>query len=168
MLLETKLAFNLSPTLTSATPSFINGRDAEELELAIYERIRERAYQLFEQSGREPGNESANWLRAESEIVRSGVEVRESGSWVTLTASIPDGTGLGMQIVIRPTRVVVRTTDACNGRDSTESAQRSGREIFLAANLDAEVDPASATASFKNHRLHLMVKKRRVGKPTGF
>lgn len=162
-----KPAFNSRPALASATPSFITGHAAEELEQEICGKIRERAYLLFEQSGREPGNEDANWLRAESEIVRSGAQVRESGSWVTLTASIPDGSGLGMQIVIRPTRVLVRAMEACNGQNATELAKRDGREIFLAANLIAEVDPASAAASFRDHHLHLMVRKRQPAKPNG-
>jgi hypothetical protein len=163
----TKTAFSSRPTLASTTPSFVSGREAEELEQLIYAKISERAYLLFEQSGREPGNEGANWSRAESEILRCGVQVRESGSWVTLTASIPDASGLGMQIVIRPTRVLVRAMEAGNGHDSPELAQRDGREIFLAANLTAEVDPPSAAASFKDHNLHLMVKKRRPDKPNG-
>ncbi len=163
----TKTAFSSRPTPASATPSFINGRDAEELEQAIYGKIRERAYLLFEQSGREPGNDDANWLRAESEILRSCAEVRESGSWVTLNASLPDASGLGLQIVVRPTRVLVRAREASNGQDSPELAKRCGREIFLAANLATEVDPPSAAASFRGHNLHLMVKKRRPNKPNG-
>lgn len=162
-----KPVFNSRPALASATPSFITGAAAEELEQEIYGEIRERAYLLFEQSGRESGNEDANWLRAESEIVRSGAQVRESGSWVTLTASIPDGSGLDMQIVIRPTRVLVRAMEACNGQNPTQLAKLDRREIFLAANLTAEVDPASGAASFRNHNLHLMVKKRRPGQANG-
>jgi len=162
-----KTPFSSRPAQASATPSFVGGPEAEELEQAIYGRIRERAYLLFEESGREPGNEGANWFRAESEIVRSGAQVRESGSWMTLTASIPDASGLGMQIVIRPTRVLVRAMEAGNGHDSPELAQRDGREIFLAANLVAEVDPQSAAASFRDHNLHLMVRKRRAGKSNG-
>jgi HSP20 family molecular chaperone IbpA len=164
----TKPAFSLRLTLASANPSFVSGREAEELEQAIYEKIRERAYLLFEQSGREAGNEDANWSLAESEILRSGVQVRESGSWVTLNVSIPDVSGEGLRISVRPTRVLVRAMEARNGPDPPESAQRDGREIFLAANLTAEVDPPSAVASFKNHNLHLMVKKRRPDKSSGY
>ncbi len=156
----TRTAFRSRPTLASTIPNFVSGREAEELEQLIYAKISERAYLLFEQSGREPGNEGANWLRAESEILRSGVEVRESGSWVTLTAIIPDAFAQGLQIVVRPTRVLVRAREAC-------STKQDEREIFLAANLTAEVDPPSAAASFKDHNLHLMVKKRRPDKPNG-
>ena len=162
-----KPPFSSRPALASATPSFIAGHATEELEQEICGKIRDRAYLLFEQSGREPGNEDANWLRAESEIVRSGAQVRESGSWVTFTASIPDGSGLGMQIVVRPSRILVRTMQARNGQDPAELAKRGEREIFLGASLPVEVDPASATASFRNHNLHLMAKKRQPGQAKG-
>lgn len=33
------------------------------------ERIRERAYELYEGRGREPGRDEQDWLRAEQEIV---------------------------------------------------------------------------------------------------
>ena len=163
----TRTAFRSRPTLASTIPNFVSGREAEELEQLISAKISERAYLLFEQSGREPGNEGGNWSRAESEILRCGVQVRESGSWVTLTASIPDASGLDMQIVVRPTRVLVRAREACTGQDSSEPTKQDEREIFLAANLTAEVDPPSAAASFKDHNLHLMVKKRRPDKPNG-
>jgi HSP20 family molecular chaperone IbpA len=163
----TKTAFRSPLILASATPSFIHGREAEELEEAIYGKIRERAYLLFEQSGRKPGNDGANWFRAESEILRSGVEVRESGSWVTLNASIPDASEQTLQIVVRPTRVLVRAREESNGQDPCERTGEGRREILLAANLKVEVDPPSAAASFKNNNLHLMVKKRRPDKPNG-
>jgi HSP20 family molecular chaperone IbpA len=160
----TKLVFSSRPTLASATPSFIVGHDAEEMEQAIYQRICERAYLLFEESGRKPGNEKANWLRAESEILRSGLQVRESGTWVALAASIPDASGQGMQIVVRPTRVVVRAKESGDEQDSPERAKQNKREIFLAANLTVEVDPPSAAASFRDHNLRLMIRKRQPDK----
>jgi hypothetical protein len=162
----TKTPFRSRPAQASATPSFIGGREAEELEQTIYGKIRERAYLLFEESGREPGNEGANWLRAESEVVRSGAQVRDSGSWMTLNASIPDASGEGLQIVVWPRRVLVRAREAGNGPDCSELAE-SGRQIFLAANLASEVDPQSVAASFRDHNLHLMVRKRRAGKSNG-
>ena len=33
--------------------------------------IRERAYQLYESRGREPGQEEQDWLRAEKQILKS-------------------------------------------------------------------------------------------------
>ena len=121
---------------------------------------------MFEQSGREPGNEDANWSRAESEFLRSGVHVRESGTWVALRFSIPDASGEGMQIAVQPTRVVVRARAARNEREASEGARQDEREIFLVADLAVEVDPPSGAASFRDHSLHLMIKKSRPDKLT--
>jgi len=163
----TKLAFSSRPTPVSWTPSFVVGEDAEALEQAVYSKISERAYFLFEQSGREPGNEDANWLQAEAELLRSDVQVRESGTWLALSASIPYASGQDMQIVVRPTRVLVRAKEASSDQDLAERAKQNNRDIFLAANLPVEVDPLSAAASFKDRSLNLMIRKRRPDKVTG-
>lgn len=163
----TKLAFSSRPTPISWTPSFLVGEEAEALEQAVYSKISERAYFLFEQSGREPGNEDANWLQAEAELLRSDVQVRESGTWVALSASIPDASGQDMQIAVRPTRVLVRAKQDSSDRNLTEGAKQDNRDIFLAANLPVEVDPLSAAASFKDRSLNLMIRKRRPDRVIG-
>jgi HSP20 family molecular chaperone IbpA len=163
----TKLAFTSRPALASTTPSFIDGREADELEQAVSQRIRDRARVLFEESGAAAGNDEANWLRAESEILHANLQVRESGTWLALSASIPDASGQGMQIVVRPTRVLVRATHGQNEQESGGRTEQHAQELFLAANLTAEVDPPSAAASFRDHNLNLMVKKRRPDQLTG-
>jgi HSP20 family molecular chaperone IbpA len=160
----TKTAFSSLPALASTTPTFRLGAAAEELEQSIYARISERAYSLYEQSGREPGNEDANWMRAESEILRAGAEVRESGSWLALTAFLPDVSGQEMQIAVRPRRLLVRATAAGKKQDFSDRNGPAAGEIFLAANLAVDVDPSSAAASFRDQTLRLMVRKRRSDK----
>jgi HSP20 family molecular chaperone IbpA len=138
-----------------ATPNFVAGQEADELEQAVHDKIRERARLLFEQSGGTPGQDEANWLQAESEVLRSNVNVQETGTWISLSASIPDASGQGIAIVARATRVLVRAMQDKN-EQSTGDKQA---EIFLATNLPVEVDPPSAVASFRNHNLHIMIKK---------
>jgi len=74
----TKLAFSSLPASVLVTPSFLVGREAEDLQERIANRVRERAQLLFQQSGGAPGNDEANWLQAEAEILHSNMEVRES------------------------------------------------------------------------------------------
>jgi hypothetical protein len=155
-----KVAFDSRPALSPIIPQFLAGPEADAIEQSLSQKISERARLLFEQSGSTPGNDETNWLRAESEILRSGLEVRESGTWMTLNASIPAVSG-PMQIVVRPTRVIVRASDTAYGENSPEPAEKERCEIFLAANLSAEVDPSSAAASFRDHSLRLMIRKRR-------
>ena len=49
------------PTKTSS----LSGKTGAE---AVAERIRIRAYELYEERGREDGHEVEDWLRAESEV----------------------------------------------------------------------------------------------------
>jgi hypothetical protein len=157
---STKFALSSRPFSELATPAFLSENEAEELEQAIHRRIGERARLLFEESGRAPGNDEANWLRAESEILRSGLQVRESGSWVAIDASIPDASGQGMQILVRPKRVIVRAQgQAASQTQAGEDAKPDQQEILLAVNLNVEVNPPSAVASIRNHNLQLMIRK---------
>lgn len=156
----TKLAFSSLPASVLATPTFLVGQEAEDLAQAVAHRVGERARLLFEQSGGAPGNDEANWLQAESEILHANSEIRESGTWVSLRTSIPDASGEGIQIVVKPTRVLVRAKQI----KSEQSTKQDEGDIFLAANLPVEVDPPSAAASVRDHNLHLMIKKARPGK----
>ena len=159
---STKLAFTSVPAAGFATPTFVSGQEAEKLEQEIHQKIGERARLLFEQSGATPGNDDANWFRAEEEILRPGLQVGESGSWLSLTAFIPDA-GRSMQILVKPKRVLVRTDRKSGDSGNSEQARSNGEGMFLAANLAVEADPASAVASFRNHELRLMIKKRQPG-----
>jgi HSP20 family molecular chaperone IbpA len=156
-----KLVFSSQAVLSSTIPQLLAGPEADAIEQTLSQKVSERARLIFEQSGSTPGNDEANWLRAESEILRPGFEVRESGTWMTLNACIPSVSGQGMQIVVRPTRVIVRAKETSDGQSSSEPAEQGQREIALAVNLAVEVDPSSAAASFRDHTLRLMIKKRR-------
>jgi len=158
----TKTAFSSLPALASTTPTFCIGAAAQELEQRVSQRIRDRAYSLFEQSGRESGNEDANWTRAESELLRCNAQVRESGSWLALTAFLPDASGQEMQIAVQTRRVVVRATAGGKKQDLSDHNGSAAGEIFLAANLAVDVEPSSAAASFRDQTLRLMVRKRRT------
>jgi len=153
-----KLVFSSRPTFSSTIPNFLSGPVADVLERKLSQKISERALLIFEQSGSMPGNDEANWLRAESEILLPGFEVLESATWVTLKVPIPHTAGEDMQIVVRPKRVIVRAEEI--EQNSAAAAERNETDIFLAANLAVEVHPPSAAASFRDRTLRIMVKKR--------
>jgi len=154
-----KLAFSSLPPLELATPTFISGDRADEFEQAIHTKIGERARAFFEESGRTAGNDTANWFRAEAEVLGFDLQIRESGSWLALSASLPDVSGQGMEILVRPKRVIVRAQRNAAEDRSGEAANLDPGEIYLAANLSVEVQPQSAAASFRNRNLQLMIKK---------
>ena len=57
---------------TSAMPTSTMEPQARKPPVDPQEQVRRRAYELYEQRGREDGHEPDNWLQAESEIVQRG------------------------------------------------------------------------------------------------
>ena len=57
-------------TPTSTTPAPPSDTRSVESPLDLQEHVRRRAFELYEQRGREDGHELDDWLQAESEIVQ--------------------------------------------------------------------------------------------------
>jgi HSP20 family molecular chaperone IbpA len=151
----TKAAFKSQPSPVALIPVFLAAAEGEELERALYEKTRQRAVALFEESGRAEGNDDANWLQAESQVLHAPLELRESATWVSLQSSLPDADPRAVEIFVRPTRVVVRL----HRLNTPDVASDEAGSLFLAANLPATVDPSSAAASFRDQTLRLIVRK---------
>jgi HSP20 family molecular chaperone IbpA len=151
----------LRSKVTPKTPQLVWGSDKEALEQAIRRRIAERAYFLFEASGGGQGNDQAHWLQAESEVLQRGLDVRESGSWLAITASLPDVLAEDVQIYLEPNRVILRATKSDEVKNMDSQTQGlTLQEPFVVEDLKVEVEPTTASASFKDQTLTLMVKKR--------
>ena len=144
----------------AATPQILEVSEGQKLAEALHQRLSERAYALFEESGRQAGNDEQNWQRAKSEVLQS-LEVRETGSWVALTASLPDISPETIRIYVDWERVLVRAEK--NATPSLGQNREHDPSLFLGADLDVTVDPATATAAFKDQVLTLMVKKQGGG-----
>src|SRR5579859_5470101 len=137
-------------TTRAVMPQFLDANAGHKLEQALHQRIAERAYSLYEECGRQDGHDAQNWTRARAEILQP-FEMRESGTWLALSAALPGTPPESIQILVATNRVVVQ-------------AERAANATFFAVDLDVDVDPATATASFKDRTLNLMVKKRGSGK----
>jgi HSP20 family molecular chaperone IbpA len=145
----------------SKAPRIIGENEKGAFDQAIQRRIAERAYLLYEASGRGHGNHDAHWLQAEHELLQRGLEIRESGSWLSVNASIPDVTADNIQIYLDPRRLMVRAekSQAMLDGDSKEH-EFAPQELFLIGDLNVEVEPDTASAAFKDQKLTVMVKKR--------
>lgn len=149
-------------------PRFIDDSEMQGLQSAMHNRIAQRAYSHFERSGYAHGNDLDNWLRAENEVIQRGMEIRESGTWMAINASLPGVSAEDVQIYIERSRVIVRAErKALSEEDGGERRPPDGEEVFLLADLKIEADPSTASASLKNHKLTVMVQKRlaEAGKP---
>jgi hypothetical protein len=63
----------MKPTLTMPTPLRTINQTTESTS-ELQEQIRRRAYELYEQRGRDDGHEIDDWLQAESEVVQQRSE----------------------------------------------------------------------------------------------
>lgn len=151
----------LTSKVTPKTPQLVWGSDKEALEQAIRQRIAERAYSLFEASGGKQGHDQEHWLQAESELLQRGLEIRESGSWLAINASLPDVLAEDVQIYLEPSRVIVRALKSNEVRNKdSQTPGLTQPELFVVENLKVQIEPTTASASFKGQTLTLMVKKR--------
>jgi len=151
----------LSGTIPAFTPKIVAESEKESFHQSLQERIAERAYSLYETSGREHGNADQHWLQAESEVLLQGLEVRESGSWLSINAALPDISAEDVEICLEPGHVIVRAKKREAIQDSGSQTQGLMQtEVFLVRSLPVEIEPSTASAAFKDQKLTLMVKKR--------
>jgi HSP20 family molecular chaperone IbpA len=141
---------------STKAPQILN----EDQHLAFHDRVRQRvsqrAYDIYRESGSQDGNDYEHWIQAENEVLQRGIEVRESGSWLAFNASIPEGSADDVEICLTPTNVIVRAEKRA-GSDSQEVVER---DIFLTQDLKTEIEPSTASATLKDQKLTIMVKKR--------
>jgi len=147
-----------SSKTTPKPPRFIERSEMNELEEAIRRRIAERAYSFFDLSGRVHGHDLEHWAQAEAEVVHRGIDIRESGSWLALKASLPGVSAEDVHIYVESRRVVIRAMQRADVEQP--ESQRSTAETFLVADLNLEADPGTASATLKDQQLTLMVQKR--------
>ena len=134
---------------SSKTPQILSEDQQADFQGKIRHRVSQRAHEIYQESDGSHGNDYQHWMQAENEVLQRGLEVRESGSWLALNASIPEGTADSVEICLTPANVTVR---AAHGQ--TE------REIFLTHDLNTEIEPSTASATLKDDKLTIMVKKR--------
>jgi HSP20 family molecular chaperone IbpA len=148
-------------TGSSKTPQILS----EEQHAAFHDRLRnsisQRAYDIYQSEGRHDGSDLQHWIQAENEVLQRGLEVRESGSWLALNASIPDSTADDVDICLTPTSITIHAQKQDPIQNADAHAQGlTQREIFLTQDLNTEIEPSTASATLKDQKLTVMVKKR--------
>jgi HSP20 family molecular chaperone IbpA len=147
-----------APSKSSPSPRILTEKDGHAIKESLRELIRQRAHNIFEQSGWLHGQADAHWLEAEAQLLQN-LQVSESGNWIAINASLSKESGKDVQIVVEPTRVIIRAGKRRQAETSTGTWQEE-EVAFFASELPAEVDPSTATASVKNQKLTMMVEKK--------
>src|SRR5438067_10190207 len=128
----TKPALSGKTTPAVAPKIIFDPNEREVFDQLIQRKVAERAYQLFEASNAAHGKDQEHWLQAESEILQPGLETRESGSWLSITAALPDISGDKLDIYLEPHRAIVhghRTSEQQGGSSGTQNFSQ--EDFFL-------------------------------------
>jgi HSP20 family molecular chaperone IbpA len=143
------------------TPQILSEDQIAAFQDKVRQSVSHRAYDIYRESGGIDGNDYQHWIQAENEVLQRGLEVRESGSWLALNASIPDDSADNVEVCLTPTSVTVRAEKSEPTTDANMHAQGvTQRQIFLTHDLNTEIDPSTASATLKDQKLTIMVKKR--------
>ena len=155
-------------TTNQSNPKLVSPESHLDRLKQLQEVIACRAYELFEGRGCEHGQDQADWLRAESEILRPvPVKVRESEQSLTVQAELPGFNAEDIQVSAEPRRLIISGSASQANEKETENIfyrEILAKDVFRSLDLPLEVDAANAEATLKDGILNVTLPKLNVSK----
>lgn len=161
--LEVKQTSPSGPVFVEAEKLFAQMKESAQ-------SIARRAYDFFEERGREFGHDLEDWLRAEFELTRGvPLELKENDGHLVVRAEVPGFKPDEIKVSVEPKQIVI------SGQTEQEKEEETANKVFseLRSNqfcrclsLPAEVDPAKATAALKDGVLELTLAKAAASQAT--
>jgi HSP20 family protein len=168
--METQKAIETTKQQTPASPIFVEAEKLFEQVKEFSQTVARRAYEFFEERGREFGKDLEDWFRAESELTRrTPVEIKEAENQITVRAEVPGFAANEINVSVEPQRLVIsgKTEKATEEKkEQTLLSEFRSNQFCRELTLPAEVDPAKATAVLKDGVLELVFAKVAEGKAT--
>jgi HSP20 family protein len=130
----------------------------------IQQRLAERAYQLFEERGRNHGRDVDDWARAEAEMLAPiSIVGNETNNALEITADVPGFEQKDIEVAVEPRRVFLsgkteRTITPNNNEEQSFTGQQTSM-FFRVIDLPAEIDTTKAEARLNEGRLTLTLPK---------
>jgi HSP20 family protein len=132
--------------------------------------IAKRAYEFFEERGREFGHDLEDWLRAEFELTRRlPLELKENDGQLIIRAEVPGVKPDEINVSVEPKQIII------SGQTEQKKEEQTAKEVFSelqssqfcrCLSLPSEVDPTTATATLKEGVLELTLTKTAASKAT--
>ncbi|HET6143160.1 MAG TPA: Hsp20 family protein [Candidatus Acidoferrales bacterium] len=129
----------------------------------IYDSIAKRAFEIFDNNGRWVGNDLADWLQAESEILHPvHMEIAETDDALNVRAEVPGFTAPELRIQVDGNRLTIsgkHDSQEENQKGTTIYSERCAKEILRSIELPSAVDTAKVKAVLKNGVLSIELSK---------
>ena len=128
---------------------------------SLFNRARERAYELFEQRGRENGHDLDDWLQAENELgILSATNIDESEREIRLRIDGAKFTADELKVHVESRAITVEGASIATGQ-SGEALQSSisARNWFGRYELPAAINTDFVIATLDNGVLEIVARK---------
>jgi HSP20 family molecular chaperone IbpA len=129
----------------------------------VFNRITERAFEIFEGNGRIFGHELDDWIKAEGEVLHPlHIQLAESGESLDVRAEVPGFDETDLEINVEPHRVTIsgkRETNKEEKKGKTVYSETGCDQILRVVDLPTEVEMDKVTATLKNDALALTILK---------
>jgi HSP20 family molecular chaperone IbpA len=139
----------------AAMPQILSGDKKSAFLGAFRDLVSKRAYRAFEEMGRADGDDLSHWLRAEEEVCMRLPEVRQSGAWYAVSASVRVPADRIRISVDEDAALISADTEVRDG----ESQERESVSKYYAIRWPESVNPQTASAYLKNGTLTLVARK---------
>ena len=139
-----------------------------ELAQEINELIARRAYELFASRGFAHGQDSEDWLRAQSEIlVNAPVDITETEIGLALRVEVPGFSEQDLEVRVAPRALCItgKRQEASEQKEgNTVYSERRSNQIFRVLDLPSEIDPDRVDATLSDGIIEINLLKVGVGK----
>lgn len=129
----------------------------------LFEEIRRRAYELFEQRGYAEGWERADWLQAEQELLWSPLsEVVETDKEIQVRVAAPGMEATDLQVTATPDWLMVHgatSTKREKQAGTVRFSEFSGRKLYRRLELPAPIDVETTKARLEKGILDIRAVK---------
>ncbi len=145
----------------------------KDIETVFY-KIKQRAFELFEQRGRAIGKELDDWLRAESQFVFAPpFELVEGKKSFEIHVAVPGFTSEQLQVSVLPDGIIVSgKAESTNKRKKgkTHSSGLSHKDLLRRLRLPSQIDADQIHVSLEHGLLRIVAKKAiaAASKPVAF
>jgi len=128
------------------------------------DRIAQRAYELFTESGFTNGHDREDWFQAEQQLLKPvALEVKDTKDELIVTAEVPGFEAKDLEIRLNGSHLVIEgkheTTEDRKEKGRAVYSERKSEQICRMVDLPAAVLADKAQAELKNGVLELKLRK---------
>jgi HSP20 family protein len=157
---QTQKTAHVQPKSDPKNPFLVEAQKLFDRLKAFTQMIERRAYHFFEERGQEPGDDLADWFRAETELMRPvAIDLREDAKSIFIRAEVPGFEAEEIKVSVDPQYVVLCGETANTEEGKTDDGERLVQQFYRTIGLPNAIEPDKTTAVLKNGVLELTLIK---------